>query len=103
MIGGHPIDAGNDARNQARAAAIENTHGHQCHVLRDAVSGSSEGAGDVRAVAITIVGSVTVVDGGEPGSYSTGELVVRSANAGVDDVGSHAGACRVVAIGAIDW
>src|SRR5438309_12054196 len=52
----------------------------------------------MRAMAVTVVGSLSVIDGRETGNHSTGELRMCRADSGVDDVRLHARAGSVVSV-----
>ena len=54
----HPVDAGDDAGGGAAAGAVEHADGDELHALGDAVGRAADGAGDVGAVAVAVVGGV---------------------------------------------
>jgi hypothetical protein len=56
----------------------------------DAVRRAADGAGDMRAVSVAVVGAVSVVDGRESVADPAGELLMGRAQPGVDDVGLNA-------------
>src|SRR5699024_6915489 len=92
VVLGHPVDSGDHAGVGAAAVAVEHAHGHQAHVLGDAVRLTADGPGDVGAVAVAVLAATPVVDGRVARDRASAELRVCGADAGVDDVRRHAGA-----------
>ena len=90
MVGGDPIDPGDDVGHRAFALATQHPHGDELHRLGHAGRRAADGAGDVRAMAVAVVGC-TAVDRVEPTHRPTTEVVVREPDAGVDHVCRHAG------------
>ena len=89
VVGRHPVDAGDDARVDAAAVAVEHAHGDERDALGDAVRRAADGPGDVRAVAVAVVGRCRRRS--RRSRTSRGRRTrVREADAGVDDVGLHA-------------
>src|SRR5207247_398573 len=86
VVGGDPLDAGDDRRRRALAAAVEHADRDETHVLGHAVGGAADGARHVGAVTVAVA-RLPTVDGVEPAHGATAELVVAQADAGVDDVG----------------
>src|SRR5262245_40942467 len=101
MVLGDPVDAGDHALVGAAAAAVEHAHGDELDLLGDAVGGAAARAGHVRAVAVAVVRRAAV-DRVEARGGAPAELVVRGHDAGVDDVGRHAGAGGTVGVGLIE-
>ncbi len=93
-----PVHARDDAGVGAGAVAAEDADGDHGGLLRHAVGGARDGAGDVRAVAVAVGGAAAVVDGRVARGGAAGELRVGGQDAGVDDVGLHTGAVVVVGV-----
>ncbi len=90
MIRSHEIDARYNAGVGSVATRVQDTNGHECNVLRDAVSRTADCARHVCAVTVSVVGPEPIVNGGETGNHAAGELRVRGADSCIDDVGFHA-------------
>ena len=75
-VGRHPVHAGDDVREGALPAAVEHAYRDDAHPLGDAVRRPAERAGDVRAVAAAVVGSLSSVDEVGTGFDATGEVAV---------------------------
>ena len=101
VVRGHPVDARDHARVRARALAVEHPDGVERDLLRDAVRRSAGRAGDVRPVAVAVVRPVPVADEVGAVADAAGELLVRRAHPGVDDVGVHARTGLVVGVGVV--
>ena len=72
------------------------------NVLGNTKLRAADDAGDIGAVAVAVVRAVTVADEIDGAGRSPAEIRMRSANAGVDDVGVHTGARLAVAVGAVE-
>ncbi len=57
-----PVDAGDDLRVGAAAAAVEYPHADQLHAFGHAEGGAADGTGDVCAVPVAVIGR-TAIDG----------------------------------------
>ena len=90
MITDRPVDSVHYTRGRATAGAVQNPHGHDGRALGDPVRGAGDGAGDVGAVTVAVLGGAT--DCRVAGHGSAGELRVAGAHPGVDDVGLDPGA-----------
>ncbi len=90
-VGRHPVDARDHAAGAARARAPEHAHGHQGDRLGDAPGRAADGSGDMRAVPVAVRRAAAVVDDGKTRSHPAAEVGVPREDAGVDDVGPHAG------------
>src|SRR5688572_14067658 len=101
MVRGHPIDARNDTGIRARATAIEHTNRYQRHIFCCAVSRSTHCACHMRAMTVTVVGSIAVTNCGETGNHPPRELSVGGAYAGIDNVGFYTGPGSVVIVVAV--
>jgi hypothetical protein len=66
-VGGNKIDAGDDAGRGAGAARVEDLDSEELRLLGDAVVLAADGAGDVRAVAVTVLEAVVAGKVGEEG------------------------------------
>ena len=98
---GHPVDAGDDLRRAARTLAVQDPDGDEVHLLGDAVRRTADRPGDVRAVAVAVVGA-PAVDRVEPARRAAAELLVREPDPGVDHVGGHAAPGRRVRVRVVD-
>ena len=75
-VGRDKVDAGDDARQRARAGGVEDLDGEEARFLGDAVGDAPDGAGHVRAVAVPVrVGVAGVV--GQPGGAAGEFLDIR--------------------------
>src|SRR5690242_21384089 len=102
MIARHPVDTGDYPRRCARAGAIEDAHGDEPHVLRDAVRRATNGAGDVCAVTVAIGGVPASRDFIDARHRAPTKLDVIEANTRVDDVRRHAGASRYIRVSTVE-
>src|SRR3712207_3914723 len=99
MIARHPVDAGDDARGRAAAAAAQYAHRDERDALGDAIDRAAYRARDVGPVPVAVV-CRTAIHGVEATRDTPRELRVVEADAGVDDVGryavtrAHVGECR---------
>src|SRR5690606_17716288 len=98
----HPFDAVDDARVGAVAGAVEDADADEGDLLGDAVFGAADGACDVGAVAVAVLGVRVAVDEVVSGADAAGELAVGGADAGVHDVGGDAGAVAEVFVGVVE-
>ena len=98
---GHPVDARDDLRRAARTLAVQDPDGDEVHLLGDAVRRTADRPGDVRAVAVAVVGA-PAVDRVEPARRAAAELLVREPDPGVDHVGGHAAPGRRVRVRVVD-
>jgi hypothetical protein len=71
------------------------------HTLRDAMGRAADGAGDVGAVAVAVVGVSAAGDGVEAVAHAAAELLVVEQHAGIDDVGVHVRCRGVVGVARI--
>lgn len=98
----HPLDTREDARCRVAADAIERLHRHEgdtfCHPMR----GTTDGAGDMRAVPVAILGAASVVDCGESRLEAPREFAMRAADAGVDHIGVNASEVLRVVVARIE-
>ena len=86
MIGNNPVETLNDDRHVTAAGATENAHRHQRHGFGDAVRRATNRSGHMRAVPVTIIGSVAIENSVEARCNAPRELIVSCTNPGVDDV-----------------
>jgi hypothetical protein len=89
LIGGDPVDAGNDARHRSAPVAVQHPHGDQRDALGDSIGRPADRAGDVGAMAVAVVRRAAV-DHVVPARHTAGEFAVIQADAGVQDVDAHA-------------
>jgi hypothetical protein len=55
-----PVDTGDHTRHRAGAPTTEHANPHDPNALGDSIGGPADGAGDVRAVAVAVVGTAAV-------------------------------------------
>ncbi len=91
----HPVDARDDLLGGAGPVVVEHTDGDDLGLLGHPVGGARDGPGDVRAVAVAVVGALVVVHRVEAVRGPAAEVLVADPYAGVDDVGRDAFAPRV--------
>ena len=84
------------------AVAAEDTHGHEVHVLGNAVGCPADRARDVRAVAVAVDAVLAVADEVRANARAATELLVRREDAGVDDVRRDARSGALVQVGATE-
>src|SRR5262245_38199316 len=72
------------------------------NVLGNTKLRAADDAGDIGAVAVAVVRAVTVADEIDGAGRPPAEIRMRGANAGIDDIGVHAGARLAVAVGAVE-
>src|SRR4051794_30937643 len=89
-MGRHPVHALDHPGDGAGAVAVQHPHRDQLDLLGHAVGGTADGAGDVRAVAVAVLGAVAVVDDVVARLHPASEVLVGGPDAGVDDVGGDA-------------
>ncbi len=90
VVLGDPVDARDDLLGGAGPLAVEDLDGDDLGLLGDTVLGTADGARDMRAVAVVVLGLVALVDGVEAVRWATAEVLVADVDAGVDDVGGDA-------------
>ena len=120
VVLGDPVDAGDYARSGSAAVATQHPNRMQHHALGDAVLPAADGAGHMGAVAIAVLGRVVAllaavvagetvenraediagglavfIDAGKAFADASAEVLVITADAGVDHVDVHA-----IAVGA---
>src|SRR5690606_23045272 len=81
-----PVDACDDLGGGAGARVVQHPHADDLGLLGHAVGAARDGAGDVGAVAVAVLGGVVVVDGVVAVGGTAAEVAVRDAHSGVDDV-----------------
>src|SRR5262249_5820700 len=81
---------------------IREAQGMDGNVLGNPDRGAADDAGDIGAVTMAVVRAVTVADEIDGAGRPPAEIRMRGANAGIDDIGVHAGARLAVAIGAVE-
>ena len=99
VIAEHKIESVDDVAVARSAIALEHLHGHQRHILGDAVHRAAEGAGDVGAVSVAVfdVGRLRCRCAGHTGevdecaAHDAGiEFGVCGVDARVNDIGGDA-------------
>ena len=96
MVGRHPVHSRDHAGRGSVSGAVEHADRVQLYLLCHTIVRAAEGASDVRAVSVAVVGASSIVDRAEHSGRATAELGVRGANARVEDVRVHAAAGHAV-------
>ena len=101
MIENDPIETVNHCARSPIPRTIEHPHRHQSDPLGDAIGCATDGSGDMRTVAVTVLGSDQgwrKQCGDEASPDPPRELGVRAADAGIDDIGRDATARRDIRV-----
>ena len=94
----HPVDTGDDVEHAAATGTRQHSNGHDRDRFGNTHRLAADGAGNVRAVPVAVLGAPTVVHMGAAGHHSPTELAVVATHAGVDDVRVHTRAGEVVGV-----
>src|SRR5438128_3862001 len=98
-----PVHAGDDAGGCSRSAAIEDADSDERNALGHAVGRPADRSGYVSAVSVAVLAIPSIADRVVANAGASAEIVVRSANAGVDDVRVYVRRSGVVSVVAVEW
>ena len=86
MVGGYPVDSGDDSGRRAETITLKNPHGMERYVLCHAVGCTADRTGDMGSMTKAIVAVLSVADGIKSILYSAAEIGMCTTDSAVDDV-----------------